>query len=98
MRVHQQHAYLRYVHIDVEVCIADVREAVDRQDLKKIGEVAHGLKGICLNLGVTGLAEHCRQIEHQAKNGAAENMNEEITRIQDEFALATSILHDNFLS
>lgn len=47
---------------------------------------------MCLNFGVTGLADLYQHIEHQAKEGISHNMNEPITRLQEEFALATSIL------
>ncbi|MDA0739835.1 MAG: Hpt domain-containing protein, partial [Nitrospirae bacterium] len=83
---------------DAANCIEEMNQAKESQDLQKIAEVSQGLKGICLNLGVTRLAERCQNLEKQAKEEMTDNMTDEIHQIQEEFALTTSVVHENISS
>lgn len=83
---------------DAETCIRELRHAIDSKDTQKLAEVAHGLKGICLNLGVTQMAKHCRQIEQQAKKRITDDVSKHIQQVQVEFELTTPILRKNISS
>ncbi|RYF32172.1 MAG: response regulator, partial [Cytophagaceae bacterium] len=43
--------------------LAELQEAVKKQDFKEIGQMAHKIKGSCATLGVSQMAGSCREIE-----------------------------------
>jgi two-component system sensor histidine kinase/response regulator len=43
--------------------LAELQEAVEKQHFEKIGQMAHKIKGSCVTLGVSQMAESCRKIE-----------------------------------
>jgi HPt (histidine-containing phosphotransfer) domain-containing protein len=46
-----------------------MREALQRGDGPELANMAHALKGACLQLGETGVAEHCDRLEEAGHNG-----------------------------
>ena len=55
---------------DATTCIAEVEQAVTNGDPARLAEAAHGLKGICRNIGANRLAELCYQLEQKGRRGA----------------------------
>lgn len=49
---------------DATHCVQAIEEALDHKDNKALGEAAHGLKGICSNVGATALQHLALAIEH----------------------------------
>jgi len=52
-------------------CVEAIQHAVEQGDRESLIEAAHGLKGICGNIGAQGLAERALRLEQVAKEGMA---------------------------
>jgi HPt (histidine-containing phosphotransfer) domain-containing protein len=48
--------------------VAELREAVDREDAEEVRRAAHKLKGSCQNIGATFMATLCRALEAGAED------------------------------
>ena len=58
------------------VCVTAVQQAVEINDREALGEDAHGLKGICRNMGVQELADIAATLEQQCQaNSLADKEN-----------------------
>ncbi len=49
--------------------LARMREAVETGDAQGLRQAAHSLKSSSANLGAVAFAQHCRELEMQAKSG-----------------------------
>ncbi len=47
----------------------DVRKACSTSESEKVVAASHSLKGVCMNLGFNELADICKDIEEQSRNG-----------------------------
>ena len=54
----------------------------------EIGDAAHALKSMCLNIGAVRLAAACDRLENDAKNNHLENLNVQLLHLQKELVLA----------
>lgn len=63
--------------------ITPIKDAVSGNDLEKLSQTAHKLKGVSANLGMTALSEAAHVLELKAKNGSAEGADEDIKRIEE---------------
>lgn len=63
--------------------ITPIKDAVSENDLEKLSQTAHKLKGVSANLGMTALSEAAHVLELKAKNGSAEGADEDIKRIEE---------------
>ncbi len=79
---------------DATTCVNAVEVAVECGDQSRIREAAHGLKGICRNIGARRLAILCEEIEGQARAGMLAAEHETATAIKSEFSLVSSFLHE----
>ena len=53
---------------DATACITKVEQAVETGDHVRLSETAHGLKGICRNIGANRLADLCYELEEKGKS------------------------------
>ncbi|MCZ6802095.1 MAG: response regulator [Nitrospirae bacterium] len=77
-------------------CVEAIQHAVEQGDRESLIEAAHGLKGICGNIGAQGLAERALRLEQVAKEG----MGEYAIPLQDlekEFQKTTSMIQRDYL-
>lgn len=63
--------------------ITPIKDAVSENNLEKLSQTAHKLKGVSANLGMTVLSEAAHVLELKAKNGSAEGADEDIKRIEE---------------
>ena len=61
---------------DAAQCIQEIQQAIDANDMKKLAEVAHGLKGISRNVGAENLAGLSWELEEQGRNNQNEGNQE----------------------
>ena len=54
---------------DVTTCVHAIEQALDQKDSHGLGEAAHGLKGICANMGATPLRHMAIKIEQANREG-----------------------------
>ena len=54
---------------DATNCVQVIENALDRNDHEALGEGAHGLKGICANVGATSLQHLALTIEQAIRDG-----------------------------
>ena len=54
---------------DVTTCVRAIEQALDQKDSHGLGEAAHGLKGICANVGATQLHHMAINIEQTNREG-----------------------------
>ncbi|MBF0508559.1 MAG: response regulator, partial [Deltaproteobacteria bacterium] len=69
--------------------IAEIKAAAESHDAHSLMAAAHGLKGMCLNMGATPLAEVARRLEHQGRTAqldetlqAMEDLDRETARLE----------------
>ena len=77
---------------DATVCIEAVERASEHGDHRGILEAAHGLKGICRNIGAYRLASLCEEIEQKAKAGMTEGAQRVPQTIKAEFLNVSAML------
>ncbi len=76
---------------DVTNCAYALTQALDQQDDDGLAEAAHGLKGICANIGATQLHHIAIHIEQTLRAG--EELDSEETTKELEIALAQITNH-----
>ncbi len=84
---------------DAEQNIQQVQQAVEHEDAQQLALAAHGLKGICQNVGAEGLAAMCVKIEQHTRMGL--NAREPSCPVQDleqELQKVQAILNEQFCS
>ena len=79
---------------DATRCVDEVIRAVDERKTKDLVEAAHGLKGICANLGVQRIQAIAAQAERLGKEGALDEAIHAVDGIKSEFGQATKALKD----
>lgn len=62
--------------------ITPIKDAISENDLEKLSQTAHKLKGVSANLGMTALSESAHVLELKAKNGSAEGADMDIKLIK----------------
>jgi len=77
---------------DTRTRIDDVRAAVIAKDSYQLRELAHSLKGSCINIGAVSLAQWCQKAENMAKEGELEGVSDVVDEIQRQFAEVRSAL------
>ena len=78
--------------LDAEACVTAVEHAVESGDPRKLAEAAHGLKGICANMGITQLRELAFQAEQLGRKESMIQGQELVTSLQTEFIRAKTAL------
>jgi HPt (histidine-containing phosphotransfer) domain-containing protein len=66
--------------------IIDIKDALSRSDIDRLGSIAHKLKGSSLNLGAEAVAETCRSIELKAREKSLIGMSKLIDELVSQFA------------
>ncbi|MCA9470688.1 MAG: response regulator [Nitrospira sp.] len=77
---------------DATCCVDEVIQAVDERDTRALIEAAHGLKGICANLGVQRIQAIAAEAERLAKAGVIDDAIHTIDGIRPEFRRAQEAL------
>ena len=70
---------------DATACITQVEQAVASGDPAQLSEAAHGLKGICRNIGANRLGDRCAQLEQQGRDGVSDGAEDLLTRLMSEW-------------
>lgn len=63
----------------------DLSAAMEEEDCEKAFQAAHTLKGICLNLGFTGLFAPVNRITEMLRAGDYESASEELAAVEDQY-------------
>ena len=78
---------------DVTTCVHAIEQALDQKDSHGLGEAAHGLKGICANMGATQLHHMAIKIEQANREGKTLDGPQTMEMLQ------TAVVHiTNFLA
>ena len=77
---------------DATACIQAVGQAVESRNLAQLSDAAHGLKGICRNMGANNLAALCEQMERPTTPLPPEQVDQQFIRLQQEFQLVCTTL------
>jgi len=80
---------------DALQCVTLIEQALDTQDLAKVQEAAHGLKGISKNMGANTLAQVALDLETACKAGEATFLSSFRSTIQESFQTTRQKLEDN---
>lgn len=70
---------------DVPARLDAIRSAIAAADPEALVRAAHSLKGSASTLGADGMADLCRRIELQARDGAVPPAREMFGMLQEEF-------------
>ncbi len=77
---------------DASACVLTIQEAITTDNREVLKSQAHGLKGICTNLGIHGLAELSYQLEQQSSQTPLETLQSEVSRMEYELDLVKKSL------
>lgn len=69
---------------DASACVLAIQEAISTDNREGLRSQAHGLKGICKNLGIHELANLSYQLEQQGKHTSLETLQREFSRMEHE--------------
>ncbi len=78
---------------DAEESIKEVQQAVENGDRQQLGSAAHGLKGICRNVGAEVLAAMCVEIERQALGDKVQKPYD-VDALMEEFKNVQTIMQE----
>ncbi|MEC4672647.1 MAG: response regulator, partial [Nitrospirota bacterium] len=73
-----------FIH-DVGVVVQDIQSAIERDDAASLNKAAHGLKGICLNLGAEKLASIALELEQQGNGEELSHSQQSCEALREEF-------------
>lgn len=76
---------------DTPQVLQRLRQAVQAQNPVAVREAAHSLKGSSSNLGADKLANHCRDLESQAKAGVLTSAPQMLAQIEAEYAVVKAL-------
>jgi len=77
---------------DVMTCVRAIEQAFDQKDSHGLGEAAHGLKGICANMGATQLHHMAIRIEKANREGKTLDGAQTMEMLQTAVAHVTNFL------
>ena len=72
--------------------LSDLGDAVDAADRGRVEQLAHGLKGVALNVGADDLGAACDQLETCARNGVLEGAAPALQRVRLEWEVVEPVL------
>jgi two-component system, sensor histidine kinase and response regulator len=72
--------------------IAAIHDAVARGDARAVRKAAHAFKSSSANLGAAALAEMCKRLERECRDGAAGESEPLLAAIEDEYAYVAADL------
>jgi CheY-like chemotaxis protein len=78
--------------VDAPVMLAEMRQALEREDAATLRLAAHSLKSNSADFGATELADLCRELEMMAKTGALEGAAEKLASVEVEWAQVQAAL------
>ena len=79
---------------DATACVSAVERAVTGEDPAQLAEAAHGLKGICHNMGAKELAALCAKLEQRDGPLLPEQVQQHVVQLQQEFQAVCTTLHN----
>lgn len=72
---------LEELHRTVPDYVTRIRNALQANDMKTLGNDAHQFKGAAANLGAKAIAQAALQLEQMGKSGSAENADEALDEL-----------------
>jgi two-component system, sensor histidine kinase and response regulator len=79
---------------DAIACVKMVEEAVSTTDQSSFAEAAHGLKGICANMGVIAMRNLICQLEGYGKNGTWQQAQELLLSVRTELKKVIAMMQE----
>jgi len=77
---------------DASESVTQLQNALDMEDRDALTEVAHGLKGICRNIGAQQLAELAFAMEQQGRYDSFDSLGDQFAILEEELAKAKKAL------
>lgn len=74
--------------------IESLQQAIESESAEDVRRIAHTLKGSSSNLGITGLAEQCKTLEHNAADAQLQNAVELLEKINIEYEVIKNTLEE----
>lgn len=62
-----------------------LEKAIEDNDLEKIREISHGLKGATGNISAKSMHENCKSIEIDAKEGNMDPVSSKVVQLNEQF-------------
>ena len=69
---------------DVAQCIMQLQNAIETEDRAELAKTAHGLKGICRNIGVQQLAELAFAMEKNGQHDSFDKLGNQFSTLEKE--------------
>ncbi len=77
---------------DVDACVREIEHALEQKDHEALAEGAHGLKGICANIGATELQALAKELEEFSRQGKPIDSHQTIETLQTAVTHITTFL------
>ncbi len=74
--------------------VAELRTAIDARDVAAAGDIAHSLRSSSANIGATGLADLCQQLESATRTSRAEELQPIFDDLLAEFKRVEAAVND----
>jgi ammonium transporter len=88
------HSIIQHFVEEALQCVTLIENALDTQDLEKVQEAAHGLKGISRNIGADALAQVAMDLENACRTKETAFLSSIPHTIQDVFQITRQKLED----
>ena len=82
---------------DATSSVSALEEAIEQNDLTRIHDIAHGLKGICRNMGAGPLGNFCFLLEQENDNLSQEQLADRLSDLQVEFQRVCQALNNQLV-
>lgn len=79
---------------DAMDCVKAIESVIDRREWMDLHEIAHGLKGICRNVGADVLAQVAFELEQASLDGLDRDLPAILSRIHQEFQRVQEALNE----
>jgi len=79
---------------DATDCVTAIEQAIDNQEVMRLAETAHGLKGICRNMGADILAQVAYELEQASEGKLDRDIPPFLSKISQEFQRVQATLKE----
>ena len=78
--------------LDIPEQLQLLHAAIERNDVNAVTSISHSVKGSSGNLGITGLAQLCSNLEVEARSGGNIDFKAALADIETEFEMAKTAI------
>lgn len=77
--------------------LLDIKNAVEKNDVKAYESSTHSLKGSSGNIGAMALAAQCEKMEHDARNNTMDHTKKDLEKVENLYKEAVTEIQTKYL-